>query len=462
MLTKGIVEKLIDSYRIKVRIPVYNKPSYVNGATITNDLYEACICTLPNCSMNLQVGDIVILGFEDNDIAQPIILGCLYAKDINDSKTDLVVSSIEALNSVNLPQNTHIGNVTPTDLGYLTGLKSNVQGQIDVLTGTKSGSWVTIIDHVVENDLDTGLYLDIPKIYQKSMTDLRLRYYASFVDSYTGTTETLSMFFGDILDMAWGLVAKDFYPTKSTLTMNTTLELKELDVKGESTGLYATVPEYGGTSTTVLTTGTALIYKSSSTIDFPNPVNSVVENTVITKRYSAGIEQSQGTITNVLTDQTIIIAGPEFDPGVTMVCDVYQAMIDTSYWAGNCQLYHVKSINQDWYDIKVGDILSIGNGLEGLWIDEVSCKWYTGKMRWTMCEANYSLIGKNLIQNSLIKTPLNGSFSKDENYPFMQSQVDTLAYLSLENEFIEQIDISKPDNGKIYAGSQLIVQCKFA
>jgi len=196
MLTKGIVEKLIDSYRIKVRIPVYNKPSYVNGATITNDLYEACICTLPNCSMNLQVGDIVILGFEDNDIAQPIILGCLYAKDINYSKTDLVVSSIEALNSVNLPQDTYIGNVTPTDLGYLTGLKSNVQGQIDVLNGIQSEQtlkWQDYINKTVEEDLSATI-LDIPISNFENVSQYRLQ--ANVFSN--NTSESVALKFIDI------------------------------------------------------------------------------------------------------------------------------------------------------------------------------------------------------------------------------------------------------------------------
>lgn len=185
MLTKGIVEKLIDSYKIKVRIPVYNKPNYVNGATSTDNLYEACICTLPNCSINVQVGDIVILGFEDDDTSQPIILGCLYAKDITDSKIDLISNSLQALNSATLPQNTSIGKVTARDLGYLTGLKSNVQGQIDTISSyltNQAMKWQSYINHDVTEDLDTNEII-IPIVGFEKISQYRI-----FTDIYSSKT----------------------------------------------------------------------------------------------------------------------------------------------------------------------------------------------------------------------------------------------------------------------------------
>lgn len=185
MLTKGIVEKIIDSYKIKVRIPVYNKPNYVNGATSTDNLYEACICTLPNCYINVQVGDIVILGFEDGDVSQPIILGCLCAKDITDSKIDLISNSLQALNSATLPQNTSIGKVTAKDLGYLTGLKSNIQGQIDTISSYQTNQtlkWLSYINHSVKEDLDTNEIIIPVDNFDK------ISQYRIFTDIYSSNT----------------------------------------------------------------------------------------------------------------------------------------------------------------------------------------------------------------------------------------------------------------------------------
>lgn len=71
MITKGIIESIVDKYSIKVRIPT------LNGIGKT-DLSTAFICTLPNASINFAVGDIVILGFEDNTFSTPIVLGFLY------------------------------------------------------------------------------------------------------------------------------------------------------------------------------------------------------------------------------------------------------------------------------------------------------------------------------------------------------------------------------------------------
>lgn len=235
MLTKGIVEKLIDSYKIKVRIPVYNKPNYINGATSTDNLYEACICTLPNCYINVQVGDIVILGFEDDDISQPIILGCLYAKDITDSKIDLISNSLQALNSATLPQNTSIGKVTARDLGYLTGLKSNVQGQIDTINSyltNQAMKWQSYINHDVTEDLATNEIIipivDFEKISQyRIFTDIyssktnNEEITASFIDS-KGNERNLFLF-SSVSPIDNGETILDKVTYNNSLSIDTTL-----------------------------------------------------------------------------------------------------------------------------------------------------------------------------------------------------------------------------------------------
>lgn len=235
MLTKGIVEKLIDSYKIKVRIPVYNKPNYINGATSTDNLYEACICTLPNCYINVQAGDVVILGFEDDDVSQPIILGCLYAKDITDSKIDLISNSLQALNSASLPQNTSIGKVTAKDLGYLTGLKSNIQGQIDTIRNYQTGQtlkWLSYINYSATEDLDTN-ELNIPisdldkisqyrvftDIYSSKINNEKMT--VSFVDSKSNERNLFS--FSSLSPIDSGEIAQDRVTYSNSLLVDTVL-----------------------------------------------------------------------------------------------------------------------------------------------------------------------------------------------------------------------------------------------
>ena len=65
-------------------------PEYA-GATSVNELSDAIICTLPRSSYIPEVGDVVIVAFEDNDLGKPIILGCLFKETNNISQVNLEV-----------------------------------------------------------------------------------------------------------------------------------------------------------------------------------------------------------------------------------------------------------------------------------------------------------------------------------------------------------------------------------
>ena len=45
MITRGIVEKIIDQYSVKVRIPILDKVGASDAATPTDELNTAVICT---------------------------------------------------------------------------------------------------------------------------------------------------------------------------------------------------------------------------------------------------------------------------------------------------------------------------------------------------------------------------------------------------------------------------------
>ena len=138
MITKGIVEQFNKDapYKVKVRLPIFDSIKGVNNSTSTENLKDAIICTLPYCSNSLNVGDIVLVGFEDNDYGTPIILGHLY-KDfplttVNnvtgnpDTKTslNLDLNNLNVGGSVKLSSNISIGNIGYDDLMLLKQLPS--------------------------------------------------------------------------------------------------------------------------------------------------------------------------------------------------------------------------------------------------------------------------------------------------------------------------------------------------
>lgn len=125
MLQKAIIEKKLDKYSMKVRIPVYNKVKSDPTATPTNELYTATIQTLPGCSPNYQKGDVVIVDFENDDLSFPIIIGLLYREHMPQGSTDITADSLVVNVNTNLSENTLIGEVTPESLKKLNDKYSN-------------------------------------------------------------------------------------------------------------------------------------------------------------------------------------------------------------------------------------------------------------------------------------------------------------------------------------------------
>ena len=129
MITKGIVEHIIDNSHIKVRMPIIDGLKDIKQSTPTELLSEATICTLPNSNNIIQEGDIVFIGFEDNDIGKPIILGHLFKE--SSTYVDLTLRNLEVNSTCFLPAETSIGDINPTLIKMLSGTTSNIQGQLD-------------------------------------------------------------------------------------------------------------------------------------------------------------------------------------------------------------------------------------------------------------------------------------------------------------------------------------------
>ena len=130
MLTKGIVEEVKDNL-IRARIPLFNKVKGATGATPTNELQQAPICTITHFDPNLSVGDVVFVAFENNDIGSPVIIGNLYKKGISNSKGDLELHSLSVDVDTHLSSETYIGDILPREIQALRGVSSNIQSQID-------------------------------------------------------------------------------------------------------------------------------------------------------------------------------------------------------------------------------------------------------------------------------------------------------------------------------------------
>ena len=133
MITKAIIEQIISPYQARVRIPILDHLSYAPSGTSTTELNIATVCTLPNCYLNVQVGDIVFIGFEDNSYDRAVILGHLSREAMSSTYADVTFGNLHVNGETTLSASTQIGNITSEELSYLSGVRDNIQSQLDNL-----------------------------------------------------------------------------------------------------------------------------------------------------------------------------------------------------------------------------------------------------------------------------------------------------------------------------------------
>lgn len=133
MITRAIVETIVDRFHVKVRIPLLDRTKESNVHTNEDSLKVATICTQPQVHPNLKPGDIVFIGFESNFTENPVILGFLFRNSMTDSYCDAILNEVDVLTRCNLPDETTIGTITSEELRCLTNVHSNIQAQISSL-----------------------------------------------------------------------------------------------------------------------------------------------------------------------------------------------------------------------------------------------------------------------------------------------------------------------------------------
>lgn len=125
MITRAIIES-INSKGALVRIPKINKSNVAVGSNNTSELDYAQICTLPGISPRYQPGDAVFIGFEDDDIGNPVVIGKLNNSN-SSSVSDIDIHNLKVSIDANLPESLSIGKVKSNELSNLSGLESNIQ-----------------------------------------------------------------------------------------------------------------------------------------------------------------------------------------------------------------------------------------------------------------------------------------------------------------------------------------------
>ena len=131
MITKGIIEEVIDNNKVKVRCPTIDK---IPESDLCNlNLNEAIVCTLPGSSVSPRKGDVVFVGFENENFSLPIVLGYLYIDEPISSYNSLNTSSLTSRINTVLPKNTSIGSLNWNNIYSLKNLSNNIKETFDTI-----------------------------------------------------------------------------------------------------------------------------------------------------------------------------------------------------------------------------------------------------------------------------------------------------------------------------------------
>lgn len=108
MITRARIEEIKPDGTPVVYIPL------INGAGDTKEIMaEASVVCIPGIDIEFQEGDIVVVGFEDNDVGRPIILGYLKLKD---TVVGSRVYGVDITGTLDAPINTTIGRTPYADI----------------------------------------------------------------------------------------------------------------------------------------------------------------------------------------------------------------------------------------------------------------------------------------------------------------------------------------------------------
>ena len=118
MITKGIIKEIVDDYSAVVNVPLLN-----------NDV-TCILCSLPNSNIKLQLEDVVFVGFEDYDLSKGVIIGFLFKESANLSSISAEIDSLIVNSNATFSKSIQIGDITYSQLKYLSGLSQNIQNSL--------------------------------------------------------------------------------------------------------------------------------------------------------------------------------------------------------------------------------------------------------------------------------------------------------------------------------------------
>lgn len=129
MITKGkVISKNGNKYTVS--LPIF-KTSDNNKDFIS----EATLCYSPGTYNAINIGDIVVVGFQDNELSRPIIIGKFFSSD--EELNAVGLNKVETLfvnTKATLPNNTQLGDISVSDIKKLMTEIEIIKDKLDSLS----------------------------------------------------------------------------------------------------------------------------------------------------------------------------------------------------------------------------------------------------------------------------------------------------------------------------------------
>lgn len=147
MITRAIITDTdLSIGKVKVRIPILE---HIGDGGL--DINWASIIYIPGIDIDYRVGDIVEVGFEDNDVGRPIVLGFLKLRDKNiESRVYADIKELNIEDKFEAPTNTIIGKTSYQKLFSSIENTLTISNQFNVDSPVLSSQY--IVDLILNTD----------------------------------------------------------------------------------------------------------------------------------------------------------------------------------------------------------------------------------------------------------------------------------------------------------------------
>lgn len=194
MITKAIVEQIINKNSVKIRIPILDKVVDASTGISIENCQIATECVLPNFYYNFNVGDIVFVDFEENNMDTPVILG--YLTNTSNQFTDGSLFSINVENDTTLPSNTSIGIVSKEELECIETTTNNIQNDIDSINNNTFSSTIKEINKKINNLSsklnDVSATIDSSTSFCENISNIVLKNDSTFYEKFQSIQNNLN------------------------------------------------------------------------------------------------------------------------------------------------------------------------------------------------------------------------------------------------------------------------------